>query len=69
MTYTKGASPYSRVLACDPRAAEIARQKKSLAGDDEQNFNRILPFGTQPRKDSFAGLRRALAAGLNDLFA
>src|SRR5438034_293843 len=27
-----------------------------LAGDGEQHFNRILPFGTQPRKDSFAQL-------------
>src|SRR5262245_54043781 len=27
-----------------------------LAGDNEQHFNRILPFGTQPRKDSFAQL-------------
>src|SRR5262245_41387321 len=27
-----------------------------LAGDGEQHFNRRLPFGTQPRKDSFAQL-------------
>src|SRR6266481_5644546 len=27
-----------------------------LAGDGEQHFNRVLPFGTQPRKDSFAQL-------------
>jgi hypothetical protein len=24
-----------------------------LAGDCEQHFSRILPFGTQPRKDTF----------------
>src|SRR5262245_34923556 len=27
-----------------------------LAGDGEQHINRVLPFGTQPWKDSFAQL-------------
>src|SRR5262249_21834825 len=27
-----------------------------LTGDGEQHFNRVLPFGAQPRKDSFAEL-------------
>src|SRR5262249_39020612 len=27
-----------------------------LAGDGEQRFNRVLPFGTQSRKDSFTQL-------------
>src|SRR5262245_26747452 len=38
------------------REQGILLEQCLLAGDGEQHFNRILPFGTQPRKDRFAQL-------------
>src|ERR687888_330834 len=38
------------------REQGILLEQCLLAGDGEQHFNRILPFGTQSRKDSFAQL-------------
>jgi hypothetical protein len=36
------------------RQQRILVEQCLLAGDREQHFNCVLPFGTQPRKDSFA---------------
>ena len=38
------------------RQQRILIEQCLLAGDGEQHINRALPFGTQPRKDSFAQL-------------
>jgi hypothetical protein len=36
------------------RQQRILVEQCLLAGDREQHFNCVLPFGTRPRKDSFA---------------